>query len=82
MLGWTYIRRFPVFLLCFIVAIKQSQNLFIYSVYKKGNPTLACYNVFNFNTVELILLNGHFWNLTNVSASNKCLLNRGYNNSV
>ena len=57
-------------------------NLFIYSVYKKENPTLACYNVFNFNTVELVLLNGHVWNLTNVSASNKCLLNRGYNNSV
>jgi hypothetical protein len=77
MLGWAYIRRFLVFLLCFIVAIKQSQNLFIYSVYKKGNPTLACYNVFNFNTVEPVLLNRHFCNLTSVSASSRCLLNRG-----
>ena len=54
----------------------------IQGVYKKGNPTLACYNVFNLNIVELVLLNGHFWNFTNASASNKCLLNRGYNNSV
>ena len=81
-LGWAYIRRFPVFLLCFIVAIKQPQNLFIYRLYKKGHPTLACYNVFNLNTVEPVLLNGHFSNFTNVSASNRCLLDRGYNNSV
>jgi hypothetical protein len=42
-------------------------------VFKKVNPTLACYNVFKLNTVEPVLLNRHL----QIATSQVCLLQVG-----